>query len=157
MAVSRVLLVLSTCAVPSCHSVDTPHPLITHEQVRACELDPHTAIEGALKVRDGPDLKFSFQITTKGNGAVEISNLWIRLYDLHDNGSFHDPPMLDHTVLTDEQGYFTGLMATGVQVLTPEQGAGELGRRKIQFECRYDVRTKRLIVLRDDGSIAWER
>ncbi len=153
------LLLIASVAIPACHrpATNTTQPLVTREQSRAAQNDPHTTIEGALPVQDGPDLSFSFEITTKGNGAVAIGNLLIRLYDAHDDGAFFDPPMLEHSVFLDAQGRFTGLYASGVQVLTPEQGTGELARRTVRFECRYEPNTRRIIVLRDDAGIAWQR
>src|SRR5437870_1821071 len=76
-------------------------PLITNEQAFPAIQDSEQIVRGTVQMTGGLVLSFSFSVTHKGNGALEIANLLVRIYDDLDDGNLFDPRLLSVTKLNN--------------------------------------------------------
>ena len=83
------------------------------------------------------------EVTSKGNGTLEVFNLSLKVYDGHDDTAVYKDQMLliEFTDL-NEDGYLD-LMVTGIHQVTPEKGDGILDESIVVFMCHFDPRTTR--------------
>jgi hypothetical protein len=51
-------------------------------------------LHGEVKIAKGVTLKYSFAITSKGNGSIEFPEIGIRIYDSHDDDITFKPYLL---------------------------------------------------------------
>lgn len=137
IAIAPTSLILTGCA----SSKSDPTYLVTEEQVLSLirqEPPPYPAVTGVLQVADAGDMPYRFEVTNKGNGALEIGNLLLRIYDVHDDGNLYDPPLLRIACIERPDGKCFGLHLTGMQVFTDEVTGKETGRQPIDEQFVYD-------------------
>jgi predicted enzyme involved in methoxymalonyl-ACP biosynthesis len=81
------------------------------------------------------------EVTSKGNGTLEVLNLSLRIYDSHDDtGVYKDQMLLIEFTDLNEDGYLD-LMVTGIYHVTPEQRDGVLEEHVVVFMCHFEPKT----------------
>lgn len=144
-----------TMMMPSCHG---PRPLSTRsliepeEENRAAD-NPNETIEGHVVMTDGTAVPWTFSITSKGNGLLDIANLRIRVYDDHDDGVTFNPWLLRSTVFEDSNGRCSRLELIGTRVYFDEKDAVGPVRHAIHVVCQWDSATKTFSVENDPWGI----
>lgn len=108
-------------------------------------LDRISDLRGELLGSNGRPLPFVISTTSKGNGTLEVANLTVRIIDRHDDGILFDPPLLDITVIEDDNKICLGFTISGWMITTGEKGGEETSREFISIHFVYEEKTQRFV------------
>lgn len=131
-------IVLITLAFGSAADVTLTQDLLKQED----EGSPGSrAWRGEVAIHKDVVTNASIEVTSKGNGTLDILNLSLRVYDSHDDANLYKDRMLliEFTDL-NEDGYLD-LMVTGIYQVTPEKGDGIVEESILVFMCHFDPKT----------------
>lgn len=111
---------------------------------------------GVMHLPRGGDIPYTFEMTNKGNGGLDIKNLGVRVYDGHSDERLFNPYLLSINTFSDE--HEEGFEVSGVEVLMHEWKDGvELGRHDLYVKFVYDQANDRFVVDGDDAGIVYNR
>lgn len=127
--------------------------IITSRDAHFANVDTSHTVYGSLVMVEGDRIPYTFNITSKGNGALEIANLLVRVYDEHDDCDLYQPRLLATTRITNAEGRCMGLEFSGLQIHDCEEEDEPITTRPIHAVCMYDASTKRFIVTSDPAKI----
>ena len=97
--------------------------------------------EQTIDVGGGVKFPARLKQTTKGNGALSIANLQLRVIDGHDDGALYagEMPHVEFADLNDDG--FKDLVVGGIVEYTDEKGDFVRDRESFVFIYRYDPKT----------------
>ncbi len=126
------------------------------QSIRADEIWPDaTAVNAAeypnvasktISLGHGISIVAKFDITTKGNGGLEIPGLGIRVYDAHNDGITYRNRLLTCEWRDENQDGLLDLVVKGVAQFYGEKGERVELERPIQGYFRYEPKEHRFVV-----------
>ncbi len=82
------------------------------------------------------------EITSKGNGGIDLPGLMIRVYDCHDDGWVFRDCLLKCEWRDEDGDGFIDLVVSGIASKTHEKTGAEVESRTVQGVFRYAAKTR---------------
>lgn len=127
------------------------HVLISPEQIQASWNTYGAAEITGTFIAAKRHFTYRFEISSKGNGGLEVGNLLLKVYDQHDNGDLFQPGLLCSCWVRDENGQIIGFELLGTLITSIDQNDNgiEPTERGISLRCVYDENQGRFVTAGD--------
>lgn len=73
------------------------------------------------KLSEKRNVDYTFSVSSKGNGAIFVPGVMLRIYDYHDDGSYFKGGLLLSSLVDLNNDGFTDIVLNGVAIITDEQ------------------------------------
>ena len=108
------------------------------ERISKSELKPtengmpgEQELEKTIVLADDIKMQARIEVTNKGNGVLKISNLNVKVYDSHNDGSYYENWMLNIDFVDIDGDGKKDLVISGIVCFTDEKGDEVLRRESI--------------------------
>jgi hypothetical protein len=125
-----------------CTSVDKP-VRIWPDATACVAAEYPRSVRKSIEIASGVWINAMFEITSKGNGAVHLPGLSIRVYDSHNDGLVFRDWLLLCQWLDADGGGFLDFIVSGVGIRTDEETEQELESFPVRGMFRYDPQQHR--------------
>lgn len=113
-----------------------------------CARAQDSIISRSIEVSPGDFQPAEFEITSKGNGAISLPGLNVRIYDAHDDGSVFKNDLLScEWKDTDDDG-FLDLVVSGTAIQTEDKDDAKPVEIKVSGLFRWNPKNKQFEVTR---------
>ena len=133
-------------------------PLISKVEVKKL-LPPYTdgrigtnILEKTLNIGHDIQVAYEFEITSKGNGAIVLPGILLRLYDNHHDLSYFKNGLLNNEALDINSDGFKDILLWGT-ALTFDDDGNSLGEEEVVGILLYSVKEQKYVVLKKSEQI----
>ena len=85
------------------------------------------------------------EVTSKGNGSMKIGNLYLKVYDTHDDGDFYEGHMLKIEFIDINKDGYKDIILTGIRCKTEEKGNLVVQREGVFLIFLYDFQSDHFV------------
>ena len=110
------------------------------------------SLSKSLVIGDGVKVSYEFEITSKGNGAVILPGILLRLYDSHDDLSYFKNGLLNNELLDVNSDGYKDIILWGT-ALTFDDDGNSLGEKEVVAVLVYSAKDKKYVVLKKSEEI----
>ena len=95
-----------------------------HDQVRRANGVLMATVDSVWSIDIGHGVTFDVLLgqSSKGNGSIELANLWLRIYDIHDDGYLYANKALNVTFIDMNGDSYLDLVVEGPVIVTGDKG-----------------------------------
>ena len=105
-----------------------------------------------LNIGHGINVSYEFEITSKGNGAIVLPGILLRLYDNHNDLSYFKHGLLNNEVIDINSDGYKDILLWGT-ALTFDDDGKELGEKEVVGILLFSPDDKKYKVLRKSEQI----
>lgn len=95
---------------------------------------------------------YSFSITSKGNGVINILNTSIRIYDQHNDGNYFKSGLLNNRLIDLNKDGYQDLVVSGIAITTGPKGDDYI-EKNIKAVLQYSPSTNTFEIISKSGEI----
>ncbi|RXF00414.1 hypothetical protein [Pseudoalteromonas phenolica] len=106
----------------------------------------------SLIIGDGVKVSYEFEITSKGNGAVILPGILLRLYDSYEDLSYFKNGLLNNEVLDVNSDGYKDILLWGT-ALTFDDDGNSLGEKEVVAVLVYSIKEQKYVVLKKSEEI----
>lgn len=114
--------------------------IISKEMAHIVSKRDYEELDGTLLISNDSEevrLPWSFSITNKGNGALEIGNIGIRIYDAHDDSTFFKNYLLNNHLEDINSDGYLDIVLSGTVLKTNEKNGKITDNHKLKTVFFY--------------------
>lgn len=115
---------------------------LRRDQLSVVDVHGRENWEGIIQIGPSTKMPARIEVTSKGNGSLEIGNLYLKIYDGHEDLSTYEKSML-RTVFVDinADGY-RDLLVSGRVLYFDEKGDDVIKTENVLFAYHFDPKSK---------------
>jgi hypothetical protein len=140
---AKVTTALLTALLFSGCSSSNTAPLVWPDDSICPEAAWPKSVKKTLRIAKGVRAKSVFEISSKGNGAVILPGIGVRVYDSHDEGQVFRNWLLKCEWRDVDGDGFCDLVLSGIAVMTHEKTGEEIESRIVHGVFRYSPQRRR--------------
>jgi hypothetical protein len=106
----------------------------------------------SLVIGDDVKVSYEFEITSKGNGAVILPGILLRLYDSYEDLSYFKNGLLNNEVLDINSDGYKDILLWGT-ALTFDDDGNSLGEKEVVAVLIYSAKDQKYVVLKKSEEI----
>lgn len=126
------------------------HVLISPEQAIMCARADVPEVTGTFRATDR-SFDYRFEISSKGNGVLEVGNLLLKVYDRHDDGHLFQPGLLCSRWINGINDQAIGFELFGTLITSIDRDGNNIApnERGLSLRCVYNENEGRFVTAGD--------